>query len=120
MHIQSVPSGLQGYIREDIHSVCWEAGASNHTFIKYIIEGVLDLFPVFCGCLLLGMLDRGDSKVDPDGIDPGHVTYCIKGVREGLLQGNDVFGICCGGLVDASADFALRVGLGLVVGEQET
>ena len=33
------------------------------------------------------MLDRGDGRVDPDGIGPRHVAYGIEGVGEGLLQG---------------------------------
>ena len=38
----------------------------------------------------MGMLDRGNAKVSPDGIAPRHIPYGIKGSWEGLLHGDYV------------------------------
>ena len=57
--MQSVPSGLQGYVKEDTHLVGWETGAIM-PFFDHIIEDVLNLFPVLYWNLLPGMLDGGD------------------------------------------------------------
>ena len=59
--------------------------SGDHTFLYHIIECALNMFPVLYRYLLLGMLDRGNGRVSPDGIGPRHVAYCIKGVQEGLL-----------------------------------
>ena len=66
-YVESVPSGLQGYVREDTHFVSQE-NRSNHAFFDHFIEGALDL--VFYAYLQLGMLDRGDVRVSLDGVGP--------------------------------------------------
>ena len=45
-------------------------------------QGVLDLFLVLYRYLPLGMLDRSDGWVSPDGIGTRHVAYSVQGVRK--------------------------------------
>ena len=46
----------------------------------------------------MGMLDRGNRRVSPDGIGNGHVANGVKGVWEGLLcLGTHVPDYGCGG-----------------------
>ena len=79
----SVQSGLWGYVSTDTHLV---GQKSHHAFIDHIIEGALNLFPVLYWYLPLGMLDRGDSRVSPDGIGARHVAYCIEGSQGWLTS----------------------------------
>ena len=44
----------------------------------HVIEGMLNLFLVLYGYLSLGMLDRGDGRVSPDGICTRLVAYGIE------------------------------------------
>ena len=73
----------------------WLGDRGNHTLVKHIIEGALDLFQILCRYLPPGVLDRGDGRVILDGIGTRHVAYCIEGVWEGSLQGNDVLDHYC-------------------------
>ena len=57
---------------------------------NHFIENALYLLPVLNGKLLLGMLDRDNVRISPHGKGPRHIVYSIKGVWEGLLQGNYV------------------------------
>ena len=92
-HIQSVPSGLQGYIREDIYSVGQETGVIIPLLtITLRVHSICSQYSI--GTFQLGMLDRGNVRVSPNGVGPRHVAYCIKGVWEDLLQGNDVLDHC--------------------------
>ena len=83
-----VPSGLQGYVKDDTHSVSWETGTITH--FSTMSESVLYLLPVLNGDLPVGMLDRSNARVGPDGIGPRHIPYGVKGSQEGLLQGDYV------------------------------
>ena len=62
----------------------------NHSLYDHFIESVLYLLPVLNRTLFLGVLDRDNIRVSPDGIGPRHIAYGIEGVWEGLLQGNYV------------------------------
>ena len=62
----------------------------NHSLLNHIIESVLYLLPVLNRSLLLSVLDRCNVRVGPDGIGHRHIAYGIKGIQEGLLQGNYV------------------------------
>ena len=62
----------------------------NHSLLNCLVEIVLYLLPVLNGNLPLGMLDRGNAKVSPDGVSPRHIPYGIEGGQEGPLQCNYV------------------------------
>ena len=66
-----------------------------HPHVSHVIKDVHNLFLVLDRFLPLGMLERGDGLVSPDGIGPRHVAYGIKGVCEGLLQEKYVPDHCC-------------------------
>ena len=53
---------------------------------NHVIKHILDLFLVLCGYLALGMLNRDNVCICPDGVGPGHIANCVKGVEESLLQ----------------------------------
>ena len=42
----------------------------------------------------MGMLDRGNARVGPDGIGPRHIPYVIEGSWKGFLQGSYVLDRC--------------------------
>ena len=42
------------------------------------------------------MFDGKNTRVSPDGVGPGHVANCVKGVREGSLQHHYVLDHGCG------------------------
>ena len=63
------------------------------------------------------MLNRGNRRVCPDGIGPGHVTYSVKKVRKGSFPcynvpelGNGVRESCWGDCTPGQQ----RIGLGAV------
>ena len=56
--MESVPSGLQGYIREDI-PFGQPGHKDNYTLLYHTIEGALNLFPILYRFLPLGVLSRG-------------------------------------------------------------
>ena len=58
--MESVPSGLQGYIREDI-PFGQPGHKDNYTLLYHTIEGALNLFPIlyrfFTGCAEQGLTE---------------------------------------------------------------
>ena len=56
------------------------------SLLDHLIESALYLLPVLNGYLPLGVLDRGNTRVGPDGIGPRHIPYGIEGGQEGPLQ----------------------------------
>ena len=74
--MQSVPSGLQGYIREDTHSVGWETGVITPlSTISLRLHSISSQY--IYGYLPPSMFDGGHSRVCPDGIGPGQIAYGI-------------------------------------------
>ena len=63
----------------------WSRNRGNHAFHNHFVEGLFDLFAILYWYLPPGMLNRGKGWVSPDGVGPRHVTYSVKGVREGSL-----------------------------------
>ena len=62
----------------------------NHSLLDHLVKCALYLLTVLYGNPLPVVLDRGNARVSPDGLGPEHIAYSIKGVWEGLLQGNYV------------------------------
>ena len=52
----------------------------NHPLVDHVIKGALYPFSVLIMYLPLGMLNRDNIGVNPDGVGPGHVPYGIEGV----------------------------------------
>ena len=59
----------------------------DHSLLNHLIESAVYLVLVLDGNIPVGMLDRGNARVNPDGIGPGHIPYSMEGRQKGLLQG---------------------------------
>ena len=71
-HIQSVSSGLQGYVSKDTHHR--PGDRYYNPFSNHFIKSALYLLHVLELILALGMLNRENIRVGPDGISSKHVA----------------------------------------------
>ena len=88
VQVLRVEAYMQGTIRlagigEGRYLLSRQGDRCDHSLFNHLIECALYLLPLLSGDLPPGMFDRGNTGVSPDGIDPRHIAYSMKEVREG-------------------------------------